>query len=113
MYTKLTFRSEHNKCGSGWEEGVKMEGGQVGKVGYINSVIYLPMTPVSPIPGPVLRGWGLPLITNSEHGLECQIEEFGINSEGKGALKVVEWEGQNGASRVRCRRLGEPLWLYF
>lgn len=86
-----------------------MEGRQGGKVGYIYSVIYLPTTPKSPIPGPVLRRWGLPLITNSEHGLECQIEESGINSEGK----VVEWEGQNGASRVRYRRLGEPLWLCF
>lgn len=70
-----------------------MEGGQVGKVGYIYSVVYLPTTPMSPILGPVLRGWGLPLIPNSEHGLECQIEEFGITSERKEALKVVEWKG--------------------
>lgn len=91
--------------------GWRSKEGQVGKVGYVYSAIYLSTKSVSPIPGPVLKGWGLPLITNSEHGLECQIEESGINKEGKGATESCGvggakegWQGKKqkvrGASLV-------------
>ena len=41
MYRKMHLEVERNKCGCGWDGGVKMEGGQFRKVGYIYSVIYL------------------------------------------------------------------------
>lgn len=63
----------------------------------------------------MLSGWGLPLITDSEHeGLECQTDELGINAEGKEATEGCRVGGADGAGRVRGRRLGEPLCLdYF
>lgn len=91
---KNAFTSEQNKYASRWDGGVKLEGGQVGKIEYIYSVIYL-FTIHQYVLGPVLRGWGLPLVTNSElEGLECQIKELGINAEAK--LKLWNGRGRKG-----------------
>lgn len=68
---KNEFISEQNKDGSRWDGGVKLEGSQVRKTGYIYSVIYL-FTNHHYVLGPVLRGWGLLLVTNSEfEDFEC------------------------------------------
>lgn len=76
------------------------------QIGYIYSVIHL-FTIHHYVLGPVLRGWGLPLVTDSElEGLECQTKELGINAEAKGATEVVVWEEKNGAGRVKSKRLG-------
>lgn len=56
---KNAFRSEENKYGSRWDGGVKLEGGQVRKLGYIYSGIYSKTIHHHYVLGPVLRGWGL------------------------------------------------------
>lgn len=72
---KNAFRSECHKCGSGWDGGVKMEGGQVGTVEYIYSAICFfgqHLCHQSCLRSCV-KGWRLPLIADSEYeGLECQ-----------------------------------------
>jgi len=60
---KNAFTSEQSKYGSRWDGGVKLEGGQFGKRGYMCSVIYLFAIHLYVL-DPVLRGWGLPLVTN-------------------------------------------------
>ena len=55
----------------------------------------------------MLRDWGLPLITDSEHeGLECQIDELGINAEGK---EATEGCGVGGAAWGWQEARGAPL----
>lgn len=57
----------------------------------------------------MLRGWGFPLITDSEcGGLEHQTEECGINAEGKEATEGCGWEGQNGDGREGAGEWGSP-----
>lgn len=78
----------------GWrgEDGVKLEKYDT----FIWSFIYSTNICVtSHVSGPVLRGWGLPLITNLEH----EGFEFGINADGKGATEgcgvgEAEWGWQ-------------------